>query len=951
MKTTNSRQLLLGGIFCVVFFGLPLFLIWIAIANHVEYLETTEKRNTAERFEKLKSSLQNPMPPKDFFKTLLSECCRKISESSDPKKKIEKWVSVINRRFPDIFSIFAINSKLEFLFPEIASRSEIASATILYNVLMKSNFVPSDKKRQFFLEEWDKIKDFIGKYARPNEIDKNILIDVGGCDKNRYFYSFVDEKIAFFVRLNKTINWNQLPLLDSIIFFNRRFARKKIEATLIPDELAKISDPALRSAVNAYSSSEKGLIERGGKLFHFFETSSGELLKISCPSLQKSSNLLSFFYILFYTIFLALSTGFFLFSVIKGNTFKSSLKLRISVLFIFASVLPLLAIAASCQNYLEWRNEERLIKSYSKLKQYLYAIESGFPWFLGSFERHLGKIFKKSDCDSPESKQMLVDKILNIKKLFDDGSGFGARIIDEKGKIIWELEVGAKNNPLDNVLGKLCSYELSNLNNEKGSFVEQFLVSFIESISSSGNFVTEVSRNLGKVICLKIDDAEKWSIFLPIFSKTGRATHIILLVMSKGDFNLVYLKKRLRKSYFNFYDSFCVSQNARGFPNNFPKRKFSKGIELFFKGLSGSRSFTTRQIPDQGGLLLAGILSRELLGRNIVVALPDCFLKREKSSDKNRLILFGTLCVCLAIFIGYILTRRILTPLENLTIGVKAIGNRNFALRLPCDNSDELQEIALTFNSAMEGMADLEVGRIVQENLFPHNETLIGNFSIYGETRSASCLGGDYFDIISLDETHALIIIGDVTGHGLGAALIMAMAKAIVGPFLKLCSDAGKFPQPIEMQEYLAQAMFRNLKSKRMMTLMIALLDTNLETLFISNAGHNFPCLFRKNNPPKIVQLNDSLPQSNRKRSTFRNNELKLQSGDRVLFYTDGLVEAKDTQNQVLGYEKTFQNLAEFHGKNAKQTFDLINHWHKSMVKEEPQEDDITMIMLQKRDI
>ncbi|MBF0547246.1 MAG: SpoIIE family protein phosphatase [Candidatus Riflebacteria bacterium] len=865
-----------------------------------------------------------------------------------PLEEISKKIPQFKLKFPGIFTFMVLNSQGEPTHFDNSEKNEIASAAFFYKILRKVEGHSTDDRFRIFSKELGPIKSFIGTHPDFDSIHSDGLFQVGIGNQNRFLFLFAKNKFAIFARLNRLPNWEMIPVLDTMRNINKRYAHKNIKTILIPEKLSKVSNPELRSALAVYTNSGKSIIERGDKLFIFFETASKRLIAITCPVLENHSNSLTLLFFLLSVIFLAFST-LFSFSDFQKFAFRPNLKVKVSMLFVFSSLIPFLAIIAASQDYLEWRHEERMQKTYSKLEKYLHAIDEGFPKFLGLVERNLSRLFEGKFYDTPASQKKIQDEILRLKLVKKLKTYQRAMIVDENGHFSWtsavEGEVGDSN--VFGFIGKVCSYAIASLNHEKATIVSQVLVNFLGTLASNKNFFSDVVRNMGHFILLKLDRSQKLEIFIPIKSKSGRTTHILFFLFPIRELNFIYLMHRLSKSYLNFHDSHFVSVDSTSLQGLFPVGLLSNEYMCFFKKLAGIKNFTVGRAASHGGFLLAGIPGRQLNERLMAVGLPEYFLKNEREADKRSLIFFGFFCVILSLFFGRILTRRIVEPLENLTVGVKAIGEGNFKLRIPCDGSDELQDIAETFNSAMESFSDLEIARIVQENLFPKDEIRRGNFSIYGETRSASKLGGDYFDLISLEDKRILIIIGDVSGHGLGAALIMAMAKAVVAARLKFSIDAGSSASPKELLDFLQQALFQNLKSRRMMTLMIALLDTDLGTLNISSAGHNFPCLFRKNQPT-VIQISKSTPLLKLRHYSFGSAELILQENDRILFYTDGLIEAKGQQDEALGYANTFQQIADFHGVSAKQTFDLINQWHSSIVRDAPQEDDITMIVLQK---
>ena len=140
----------------------------------------------------------------------------------------------------------------------------------------------------------------------------------------------------------------------------------------------------------------------------------------------------------------------------------------------------------------------------------------------------------------------------------------------------------------------------------------------------------------------------------------------------------------------------------------------------------------------------------------------------------------------------------------NLQEGAYAIENRNFDHRISNLGSDEFGEVGNIFNNMMVGLKELEVARIVQESMFPKPDFKQGNFSVYGKSITMIDVGGDYLDFFKVDDNSFSVLLGDVAGHGVGAAMIMAMAKA------SILSSAELWKSPSSMLNLLHKVILGN---------------------------------------------------------------------------------------------------------------------------------------------
>jgi sigma-B regulation protein RsbU (phosphoserine phosphatase) len=147
---------------------------------------------------------------------------------------------------------------------------------------------------------------------------------------------------------------------------------------------------------------------------------------------------------------------------------------------------------------------------------------------------------------------------------------------------------------------------------------------------------------------------------------------------------------------------------------------------------------------------------------------------------KIKALLLMLLLIFLSIATVYLLQNWIFQPLQELKVGIEAFAQRNFHKRLTVSSKNELGKLMLAFNDSFETLQDLEVAKIVQESVLPDPYLSLNNLEIIAKTEVMTRLGGDYFDILPQKDEKVLIFIGDATGHGIPAALSMAMAKSVM---------------------------------------------------------------------------------------------------------------------------------------------------------------------------
>jgi len=327
------------------------------------------------------------------------------------------------------------------------------------------------------------------------------------------------------------------------------------------------------------------------------------------------------------------------------------------------------------------------------------------------------------------------------------------------------------------------------------------------------------------------------------------------------------------------------------------------------------------------------------------------FYPKQIVDEKVRNLTLGLLVVAtvsglFAVFIGLALSRQFLAPIRELSTGITAIEKRDFRHQIPLLDNDELGSLGTTFNQLMANLEELHVAKIVQETLFPQESLELGDYEIHGKTRSMSDLGGDYFDYFPVENRFLVMLIGDVTGHGVPAALLMTMAKSgisIIG------NDQAT--DVVRTLERLNQMMFETVKKKRMMSFLYAVLDTATHQLHTANAGHNFPFLFRRRDRSACQIENTSYPLGARRKGVFKQLQFEIQAGDALVMYTDGLIESQNPAGEPFSYPRLESTITRVGTEvsSAGMLHELISAEFDRYICGKTPEDDVTMIVMRRK--
>ncbi len=246
------------------------------------------------------------------------------------------------------------------------------------------------------------------------------------------------------------------------------------------------------------------------------------------------------------------------------------------------------------------------------------------------------------------------------------------------------------------------------------------------------------------------------------------------------------------------------------------------------------------------------------------------------------------------------------------------------------------------FSEALEKQKmeeELEIAKDIQRNLLPHTIPLLGNFEAFATSISSKQIGGDYYDLIRLDETRYAVAIGDVSGKGVPAALLMANVQA----FLKsIC----KRNLPIsEATGLLNDLVTENTSDGRFITFFWCYLDIDNNKITYVNAGHNPPLLIR-NGEIKYLDQGGMIYGVMKTMAPYIAEEIEMQRGDVLVMFTDGVTEAKNSADDEYSDERLESLVKQSVKKPAKQIVEEILDDVHRYVNGFAQSDDITIVVL-----
>ena len=235
---------------------------------------------------------------------------------------------------------------------------------------------------------------------------------------------------------------------------------------------------------------------------------------------------------------------------------------------------------------------------------------------------------------------------------------------------------------------------------------------------------------------------------------------------------------------------------------------------------------------------------------------------------------------------------------------------------------------------------EIEIAREVQERLFPQEMPRIPGATVAGHCRPALGVGGDYYDVINLEDGRLGLAVGDVSGKGISAALLMASLRASLrGVTLDSPRDFANLMHKVNKLVYEASA------SNRYATFFFAAFDPKTRRLECVNAGHNPPVLLRKG---AVIRLEADGPVVGLlPNAPYTEQSLTLEPGDLLILYTDGISEAMTNDDEEWGEERMIASATAVRNKSAADVLKAMFADADQFTAGAPQHDDMTLLVLQ----
>jgi serine phosphatase RsbU (regulator of sigma subunit) len=379
-------------------------------------------------------------------------------------------------------------------------------------------------------------------------------------------------------------------------------------------------------------------------------------------------------------------------------------------------------------------------------------------------------------------------------------------------------------------------------------------------------------------------------------------------------------------------------------PENLAKLK---ALGLAGRTIEGTRSVTT---PDGDWVVVS---RRDPSGMTFGIARPISNAIRGVRRTAVENLGLGLSVVALA-FIGIIpLSRRMTRNLSTLTAGAHQVAQGNLGARVPVRSRDEFGALAQAFNQMAQDLEEhqkmlvkqerlnreLELCREIQMDMLPRQPLRLGLLEVNGVSIPAREVGGDFFNYFVLPDGDLALLVGDVSGKGVGAALLMANVQATLQARLPLDPDLRHLVDAVDRE--IEQTTPRGVY----LTLFVGIFSPASKTLRYVNAGHNPQFVVRASG--ELGRLpSTGLPVGLFAGHGYQERSIVLAGGDALFFYTDGMVEVENEAGEMFGSERLETLLIASRGAGRDTLLADVEQAVRAFRGEAEPYDDATMMLL-----
>ena len=457
---------------------------------------------------------------------------------------------------------------------------------------------------------------------------------------------------------------------------------------------------------------------------------------------------------------------------------------------------------------------------------------------------------------------------------------------------------------------------------------------------------------------------------VPIFQKNNKGEEVLAGVLAI-DMSIDFLKDEISSIPVS-NSGYAIITSAKNVAVAYPKSiaQGKRNREIVVKEIRGNSQVNfDRQTRDSSGLFIGTVAGGEesaiyyttIKANNwtfMVVWPIEKYLKDQSSMRKLFLVLaIGGYIIILIIIL--LISFRVAKPLKELAIAARKLGRGNFNVTIPqITGRDEISEFAGAFSNMLTELKDhierqkdmkriereLDLARNIQLSMLPGSEHDENSDDDRHELAPfllpAKEVGGDFYDFFKIDNDHLCVVIGDVSGKGVAAALFMMVARIILRTTTKNLKSI------VDAFNRTNFALAKRNKLNMFVTVWAGIIDLRTGHIDFASAGHNPPAVRHSDGSVEFIKSKAGLVMAAMEETIYKPQTYDLKKGDTLFLYTDGVTEATNSNNVLFGDNRLLATLKMGGERSTADTCTLVKKEIDNFVQDAPQFDDITMLAI-----
>lgn len=925
----------------------------------------TKKKDTFTKLEKKLEQITQYSNSKYYYHALLNKILKLANEQKNPEIYLSKAQNNLKTVMPNAFAFITWDEKGEII-PELTDEKSyryIIKTT--YNVLKAvyedntQNYPGEPEHLSLVNQRLNLIRGFLGGFLVPEKLNLPLMagelaecILAGSNQERSYFWYGIGDKISYLAFINNDLILNSFQLEKLVKSMNNSAQSSNLGENYgfydlntydykdIPTELIV----ALAKFEN-YSSKD---LETDNYLvsIRVFTPNTRVFCYAHKDKLQLDSGKL-YKNIMGASIFLLIGVAIGLLILFFKNNAFLSIRWKLALLFIYANGLPLVILGFTGYEYLNQQKSILLETAYDEIYSLFEDFDGKFHKIKAIYSKEFNQLIEELNTKADRLTKEDIDKVYQLARHFK----------------AYDCIV-SKNNKKEDLLELYYDKKLQHLSFWKSIF--ENLLSYLEYKDFSPQEIFRGSEKDFKAGGLQIDSvvlhkfihkmakisSEKlaqedceyyWNLIGDYHKKDF--SYVVAVMWTLEGLQEEYLKNNIEDLNHNFAQIQCFAKiftNGINFSTEGKSLQNQPIIDNLLRQTTNLSEIRQNEVVFNNKKYVAfGILGKALDKVALLGLYPVEKINLVLRKTFYKLFGFAILSLIIVSGIAMGLSKQFMNPVMEIEKGIHAISKQNYRHRTPIKTADEFGALGEAFNTAIESLEELEVAKVVQENLFPTDMLKENNVQIFGRSITMTYLGGDYFDFFSLGNSKLGVLMGDVSGHGVPAALIMAAAKATV----ILAEDARFVPSEILTKLHDCIRELNKLKIKRMMTASYLYLDSVTGLCEIANAGHCYPILIKNGGTEvKYIEFKGSMPLGIVKKVKTSTLTHQFEENDILLLYTDGIIEAANEQGESLGFERFSDLLKRAYHQDIEEYYTQIFAEYKKWAPES--DDDLTMVLI-----